>query len=55
MAMEYSHSNEHTQTENVIFIGLLCEQGLWKAIVFEIDLAVQMKFNCCYSRYRILF
>ena len=36
MAMEYSHSNEHTQTENVIFIGLLCEHGLWKAIVFEI-------------------
>ena len=36
MAMEYLHPKAHTQTENVIFIGLLCEHGLWKAIVFEI-------------------
>ncbi|SCU02172.1 DeoR family transcriptional regulator [Staphylococcus xylosus] len=37
MAMEF-HNNNQVVTENVIFIGLLCEEGLWKAIIFEIGL-----------------
>ncbi|MEB6169863.1 HTH domain-containing protein [Staphylococcus pseudoxylosus] len=37
MAMEF-YNNNHVVTENVIFIGLLCDEGLWKAIVFEIGL-----------------
>ena len=37
MAMEYNKNNE-IMTENVIFIGLLCTDGLWKAVIFEIGL-----------------
>jgi predicted DNA-binding transcriptional regulator YafY len=37
MAMEYDN-HSRVITENVIFIGLLCEGGLWKAVVFEIGL-----------------
>lgn len=37
MAMEY-FDDEQLFTENVIFIGLICEDGLWKAVVFEIGL-----------------
>ncbi|ATH59438.1 MULTISPECIES: helix-turn-helix transcriptional regulator [Staphylococcus] len=37
MAMEYN-TNGNVATENVIFIGLLCTDGLWKAVVFEIGL-----------------
>ena len=37
MAMEYNNGTS-IGTENVIFIGLLCEKGLWKAVVFEIGL-----------------
>ncbi|ALM57761.1 HTH domain-containing protein [Staphylococcus equorum] len=37
MAMEYNNGT-NIGTENVIFIGLLCEKGLWKAVVFEIGL-----------------
>lgn len=37
MAMEHG-LDDMNRTENVIFIGLLCEEGLWKAVVFEIGL-----------------
>lgn len=37
MSMEY-FDEEQLFTENVIFIGLICENGLWKAVVFEIGL-----------------
>ena len=37
MAMEF-YNNNQVVTENVIFIGLLCDEGLWKAIIFEIGL-----------------
>src|SRR5699024_10472272 len=37
MAMEYNKENDII-TENVIFIGLLCTDGLWKAVIFEIGL-----------------
>lgn len=37
MSMEY-FDEEQIFTENVIFIGLICENGLWKAVVFEIGL-----------------
>jgi predicted DNA-binding transcriptional regulator YafY len=37
MSMEY-FDGEQLFTENVIFIGLICENGLWKAVVFEIGL-----------------
>lgn len=37
MAMEY-FDDEQLFTENVIFIGLICENGIWKAVVFEIGL-----------------
>src|SRR5699024_1974064 len=38
MAMEYNKNNE-IMTENVIFIGLLCTDGLWKAVIFEIGIS----------------
>ncbi|MCD8879928.1 helix-turn-helix transcriptional regulator [Staphylococcus kloosii] len=37
MSMEY-FDEEQLFTENVIFIGLICENGLWKAVIFEIGL-----------------
>lgn len=37
MAVEYNNRTDIV-TENVIFIGLLCDEGLWKAVIFEIVL-----------------
>lgn len=48
MAMEYNNSLDIV-TENVIFIGLLCEEGLWKAVIFEIDSVKQMKYQLLIS------
>lgn len=37
MAIEYEpNASEQTVVENVVFIGLLCEQGLWRAVVYHI-------------------
>ncbi|WP_251517846.1 MULTISPECIES: helix-turn-helix transcriptional regulator [Staphylococcus] len=37
MSVEYQQDNQ-TYTENIIFIGLLCKDGIWKAVIFEIGL-----------------
>src|SRR5699024_7864856 len=37
MAMEYNKDNDII-TENVIFIGLLCTDGIWKEVIIEIGI-----------------
>ena len=36
MVVEHTTSDHDVHTENVIFIGMLCQHGTWYAIIFEI-------------------
>ncbi|MCU5745216.1 HTH domain-containing protein [Staphylococcus sp. SQ8-PEA] len=36
MSIEYRTRKDTSQTENVIFIGMVCKQGVWNAVIFEI-------------------
>lgn len=38
--------NQDTIAENVIFIGLLCRNGEWLSIIYEIGLEEQENYQC---------